>query len=105
PKPSFTINTLLFLRDAYPDHEFSIIMGSDNFHDLDKWKEYKKIISSYKLLIYLRNGFNVKNDLNADIEVLDAPVLGISSTEIRELIKKGKSIRYLVPEIVRVEIE
>lgn len=104
-KPSFTINTLLFLRNAYPDHEFSIIMGSDNFHNLDKWKDYEKIIANYKLLIYLRTGFGVKNNLKADIEVMKAPILDLSSTEIRELIEKGKSIRYLVPEIVRMEIE
>jgi nicotinate-nucleotide adenylyltransferase len=105
PKPSFTINTLLFLKDAYPDHEFSIIMGSDNFSDLDKWKDYEDIITNYKIFVYLRTGFEVKNKLNADVEVLHVPILDISSTEIRRLIKKGKSIRYLVSEMVRKEIE
>jgi nicotinate-nucleotide adenylyltransferase len=105
PKPSFTINTLLFLKDAYPDHEFSIIMGSDNFRDLDEWKDYEDIISNYKVLIYLRTGFEVKNKINADAEVLNASILDISSTEIRRLIEKRKSIRYLVPEMVRKEIE
>jgi nicotinate-nucleotide adenylyltransferase len=104
-KPSFTINTLLFLKDAHPDHQFSIIMGSDNFRDLDKWKDYEDIISNYKILVYLRTGFEVKNKFNADAEVLNAPILDISSTEIRRLIEKGKSIRYLVPEMVRKEIE
>jgi nicotinate-nucleotide adenylyltransferase len=104
-KPSFTINTLLFLKDAYPDHEFSIIMGSDNFRDLDKWKDYEDIISNNKILIYLRTGFEIKNKFNADAEVLNAPILDISSTEIRKLIEKRKSIRYLVPEMVRKEIE
>ena len=105
PKPSFTINTLLFLKDAYPDHEFSIIMGSDNFRDLDKWKDYQDIISNYKILVYLRTGFEVKNKFKANAEVLNAPILDISSTEIRRLIEKRKSIRYLVPEMVRKEIE
>jgi nicotinate-nucleotide adenylyltransferase len=105
PKPSFTINTLLYLKDAYPDHEFSIIMGSDNFLDLDKWKDYEDIISNYKILVYLRTGFEVKDKFNADAEVLNAPILDISSTEIRRLIEKRKSIRYLVPEMVRKEIE
>jgi nicotinate-nucleotide adenylyltransferase len=59
-KPSFTINTLLFLKDAHPGHEFSIIMGSDNFRDIDKWRDYEGIISNYKILIYLRTGFEVK---------------------------------------------
>ena len=104
-KPSFTINTLLFLKNAHPGHEFSIVMGSDNFRDLDKWKDYEDIIANYKILIYLRTGFEVKNKFNADAEVLNAPILDISSTEIRRLIEKGKSIRYLVPEMVRKEIE
>jgi len=104
-KPSFTINTLLFLQDAHPAHEFSIIMGSDNFRDLDKWKAYEDIIANHKILIYLRTGFEVKNKFNADAEVLNAPILDISTTEIRRLIEKRKSIRYLVPEMVRKEIE
>ena len=105
PKPSFTINSLLFLKNAHPDLEFSIIMGSDNFQDLDKWKDYETIITNYKILIYLRTGFEVKNKFNSDAEVLNAPILNISSTEIRKLVEQGKSIRYLVPEMVRKEIE
>jgi nicotinate-nucleotide adenylyltransferase len=56
-------------------------------------------------LIYRRPGYEVENKINAEIEILDAPLLGISSTEIRKLIKRGKSIRYLVSEKVREEIE
>jgi nicotinate-nucleotide adenylyltransferase len=79
-------------------------MGSDNFRDLDKWKDYKDIIGSCKIFIYLRPGFPVENKFNADIAVLSAPMLNISSTEIRKLVKEGKSIRYLVPDAVRLEI-
>jgi len=104
-KPSFTVNTLLFLKNAHPEHEFSIIMGSDNFRDLNKWKNYEAITLKYKILIYLRSGFEVENKFNAHLEVLKAPILDISSTEIRQLIGEGKSIRYLVPEMVRKEIE
>jgi nicotinate-nucleotide adenylyltransferase len=104
-KPSFTINALRFFKNAHPQHEFSIIMGSDNFNDLDKWKDYQAIISNYKILVYLRTGFDVKNKFDAHVNVLNAPILNISSTEIRQLIKGGKSIRYLVPEAVRKEIE
>lgn len=104
PKPSFTINTLLFLKNKYADHDFCIIMGSDNFKDLDKWKSYEDIIANYRILIYSRNGFDIKNEWNANIDLLNAPILNISSTAIREIIKKGKSIRYLVPESVRKEI-
>lgn len=104
-KPSFTINTLEFLRNAYPQHEFLIIMGSDNFRDLDKWKDYQAITSNYKIVVYLRTGFDVKNKFDAQVDVLNAPILNISSTEIRQLIAEKKSIRYLVPEAVRLEIE
>ena len=104
-RPSFTINTLSFLRNDHPDDNFSIIMGSDNFSNLDKWKSYEDITSNHRILIYSRAGFEVKNNFNADIEVLNAPLLNISSTAIRKLIREEKSIRYLVPEPVRKEIE
>jgi nicotinate-nucleotide adenylyltransferase len=105
PKPSFTTNTLSFLKKTHSAHDFSIIMGSDNFKDLGKWKNYEDIVARYKILIYLRNGFEVRNELNANIELLNAPILNISSTAIREIVRKGKSMRYLVPEMVRKEIE
>lgn len=105
PRPSFTTNTLQFLKKNYSQDNFSIIMGSDNFQELDKWKNYEEIIANHSILVYLRTGFEVKNKFNADVEVLKAPILDISSTEIRKLIAKGKSIRYLVPEMVRKEIE
>jgi len=103
--PSFTINTLGYLKENYPQHIFSLIMGSDSFQTLHKWKNFKAIISDYKILIYRRPGFEIENKINAKIKILNAPLLGISSTEIRKLIKEGKSIRYLVPEKAREEIE
>jgi nicotinate-nucleotide adenylyltransferase len=105
PKPSFTTNTLSFLKENYSEDDFSIIMGSDNFKDLDKWKNYEDIVANYKILVYVRNGFDVKNESNANVELLNAPILNISSTLIREVVRKGKSVRYLVPEVVRREIE
>lgn len=105
PRPSFTVNTLWFLKKNYSGHDFVIIMGSDNFRDLDKWKNYEDIRENFKILIYLRPGFEVQNKFDADIQVLNAPILDISSTQIRKLIEEGKSIRYLVPEMVRKEIE
>ena len=105
PKPSFAINTLLFLKENYSEHDFSIIMGSDNFRSFDKWKNYQEISANYKILVYLRSGFEIENKFNADMEVLNAPILDISASEIRKLIEERKSIRYLVPEMVRQEIE
>ena len=105
PKPSFTIDTLTHLQEKYPQHQFSIIMGSDSFCNLPKWKNYEKIIKDYSFYIYKRQGYEIDNNLGAQVQVLDAPILQISSTQIRNLIKAGKSIRYLVPDVVKEEIE
>jgi nicotinate-nucleotide adenylyltransferase len=105
PKPSYTIDTLTYLKEKYPDHQFSIIMGSDSFINLPKWKNYELIINNYPLYIYQRKDYPINNTTKANIQILEAPLLEISSTKIREMIKKGKSIRYQVPDIVKEEIE
>lgn len=105
PKPSFTVDTLAYLKEEHPDHEFSIIMGSDGFQNLDKWKNYEVLAANYPIYIYKRPGFEIITDHGAKIEVLNAPLLEISSTHIRELVKTKQSIRYLVPDVVKEEIE
>ena len=104
PKPSYTVQTLSYLADKYPSYEFSIIMGSDSFQNLSKWKNAEVIIANYPILVYRRPGFEVDNSIGARAQFMDAPLLEISATHIRELIQQGKSIRYLVPEIVEKEI-
>ena len=104
PKPSYTIDTLTHLKEKYPQHLFSIIMGSDSFNNIQKWKNYEVLLKEYSIYIYKRLGFEITKQLK-NIIVLDAPLIEISSTRIRELIKSGKSIRYLVPDIVKDEIE
>lgn len=105
PKPSYTIDTLTHLQEKHPEHSFSIIMGSDSLCNIHKWKNYKILLANYELLIYKRPGFEPVVTGGANITVLDAPLLEISSTHIRELIKTKKSFRYLVPDIVKEEIE
>lgn len=106
PKPSYTINTLTYLKEKYPEQDFYLIMGSDSFQNIDKWKNYEMIINNYKLYVYQRKGFDLKNSNNSEtIKLLDAPLLEISATNIRQLVKQGKSIRYMVPEKIREEIE
>jgi len=105
PKPSYTAHTLTYLGEKYPSHQFSIIMGSDSFQNLSNWKNGEVIAANYPLLIYRRPGFEINNTLNANITIMEAPLLEISATHIRELIKLGKSIRYLVPDVVEKEIE
>jgi nicotinate-nucleotide adenylyltransferase len=104
PKPSYTVHTLTYLKEKYPSHQFTIIMGSDSFQNLGNWKNAETIISNYPIIIYERPGFEVKNNLGADITVMDAPLLQISATHIRELVRTGKSIRYLVPPAIEQEI-
>lgn len=105
PKPSYTVDTLAYLKEKYPQHLFAIIMGSDSFCNLSKWKNYEIIIKNHPLYVYEREGFRINNGLKADVNILKAPLLQISSTHIRELIKQRKSIRYMVPDIVKEEIE
>ena len=105
PKPSYTSNTLAFLSEKYPEHQFSIIMGSDSYQNLDKWKNYETIINNYPVYVYKREGFEIKKTFEREAIILTAPIIQISASQIREYIRSAKSIRYLVPEIVREEIE
>lgn len=104
PRPSYTVHTLTYLKEKYQHHSFSIIMGSDSFQNLDKWKNPELIIDNHRIIVYKRPGFEVNNKLNAKVTIMDAPLLEISSTHIRELVKSGKSIKYLVPLGVEEEI-
>ncbi len=104
PKPSYTSHTLAYLKENYPNREFSILMGSDSFQNLPKWKNADQINKNYPILIYLRPGFSVENDHGAKATILEAPLLNISASEIRKLSAQGKSIKYLVPEVVEQEI-
>jgi len=105
PKPSYTIDTLTYLKEKYPSYTFYMIMGSDSIQNISKWKNYEKLLAEYEILVYKRPGFDVSPMDNSKITILDAPLFDISSTRIRELIKNGKSIRYLVPDVVKEEIE
>ncbi|HXB45963.1 MAG TPA: nicotinate (nicotinamide) nucleotide adenylyltransferase [Puia sp.] len=107
PKPSYTVDTLTYLQEQYPSYQFSVIMGSDSFSNLSRWKNYAFIVKHYPIYVYRRTGHEIHPDatLTARPIIMDAPLIEISATHIRENIKSGKSIRYLVPEKVREEIE
>lgn len=105
PKPSYTINTLTYLSEKYPADEFAVILGGDSLQNIRNWKNYEAILSGYKVYVYKRPGFAADTLGYKNVVVMDAPVLEISATRIRELVKAGKSIRYMVPEKVREEIE
>ncbi len=105
PKPSYTTDTLAYLAEKHPEHEFSIIMGSDSFQNIHKWKNYEVIVKNYSLYIYTRPGFEMKNTTDANIEILTAPLLQLSATLIRKFISEGKSVRYMITDKVLDEIE
>jgi nicotinate-nucleotide adenylyltransferase len=105
PKPSYTINTLVYLGEKHPNHTFYIILGSDGYQNIEKWKNGDVILKNYPLLVYERPGFpfEIKNDVN--VQKIKGPFLDISSTFIRSLIKEKKSIQFLVPDEVRKLID
>lgn len=105
PRPSYTIDTLTYLEEKYPQHQFAVVMGSDSFQNLHKWKNAAVLMKRYSFFVYNRAGFEANPLQPENVRILDAPLLQISATHIRELVKQGKSIRYLVPDAVKEEIE
>lgn len=100
PKPSFTIDTLDFLKLKYPDYQLILIMGSDQLPGFHLWKEYDRILSDYRILVYPRRGSDDPEIVTPDyqtIKIVDAPILEISSTSIRESVKLGKDVRFFMP--------
>jgi nicotinate-nucleotide adenylyltransferase len=101
PKPSYTITTLTYLTEKYPTDDFTVILGSDSFNNLPKWRNYEQLIRDYSFLIYLRPGFPVKDiEPGINASILQAPMLDISASFIRNNIHQDKSIRFLVPDKV-----
>jgi len=106
-RPSYTVNTLRYLREQYPNDVFCPIIGGDNLQSFHLWKDYKDILAHHEVYVYRRVGFH-ENPLLANhpaIKIFEVPLLNISSTYIREMIQAGKSIKYLVPEKVEEYIK
>ncbi len=102
PQPSYTVDTLAYLEEKYPDKVFVLIMGGDNLATLHKWKNYEILLERYQIYVYLRPGFE-PGPLAAHPSVrlfADVPQMAISASFIRNCLREGKSVRYLVPEAV-----
>ena len=101
PKPSYTIDTMAYLHEKYPEHQFSLIMGSDNLETIHKWKNFELLLERYPIHVYKRSGSaDIPIPGKADVIFHDVPLLNISSTYIRQQIKNGHSVRYMVPDSV-----
>ncbi len=100
-RPSYTIDTLIRMIEKFPQHEFVLIMGEDNLAQFTRWKNYERILEYAGLYVYPRPGAE-KHDFagHPSVKFVDAPLLDISATFIRQSIRQGRSIRYLVPEVV-----
>jgi nicotinate-nucleotide adenylyltransferase len=100
---SYTIDTIEQLKALYPNTTFSLIIGMDNFSEIDTWKSPEKIIEQVNLVVMNRPGFEqakTTSPFESDAQFVSVPNIGISSTEIRRRVKQGRSIRYLVPQEV-----
>lgn len=100
-KPSYTVDTLAYLKEKYPQHTFSLIMGGDNLATFHKWKNYETILENHDIYVYQRPGYALGELHNhRRITILEAPLLAISASYIRKQIKEKRSIQYLVPDRV-----
>ena len=101
PRPSYTVDTLAYLTDQHPEHDFSLIIGEDNLNNFPRWKNHQVILDNYGLYVYPRPA-DAKPELasQTNVQWVEAPILDISATYIRNLVKQDKSIQYLVPDSV-----
>jgi nicotinate-nucleotide adenylyltransferase len=102
-QPNYTVNTLIHLQEKFPDNEFSLIMGEDNLKSLHKWKNYEVILEHHDIYVYPRissENENLELKNHPKVHLIDAPVVEISSTDIRHNIKKGKNVQPLLPHKV-----
>src|SRR5690606_10271610 len=101
PQPSYTIDTLIHLSERYPEHQFTLIMGSDNLYTLHTWKNLELLLRDYRIAVYPRPGFlGHELENHPAVTMTDTPLMELSSTFIRESVKAGKNIRFFVPDAV-----
>jgi nicotinate-nucleotide adenylyltransferase len=107
PKPSYTWNTLQALEQEYPEGKFTLLIGGDNWEAFDKWYRYEDILKRYPIIVYPREGSKVPGVKfqGSEIQIVETPLINISSTQIRQRLHEGKSVRGLVNTEVAMVIE
>lgn len=99
PKPSYTWHTLQALSQDFPNVDFTLLIGGDNWVSFDKWFHHEDILSHYPIVVYPRKGCDI-GKVPSGVTIVETPLLNISSTEIRQRIKEGKSIHGMVPDSI-----
>ena len=100
PTPSYTTHTLAYLQEKYPESSFSLIMGEDNLKSLPKWKNAETLIKNHQIIVYPRISTGATEEISFDkenIHKISAPIIELSATEIRSMIKEGKNVRPMLP--------
>lgn len=102
PKPSYTIDTLNALQAKFPDDEFYLVIGADNWCVFDRWKAGEEILTKHRVLIYPRRGYDIviPEKYSDRVSVVEAPLIEVSSTQVRERLSQLKSVSFYVPEAV-----
>lgn len=102
PRPSYSVDTLQALREAYPQRSFCFIMGADNWTQLHLWRNYQTLIDQYRILVYPRKGYETNiPEQYANVRLANAPEIEISSSFIRQAGKEGKDVRFFLPDAIR----
>jgi nicotinate-nucleotide adenylyltransferase len=106
PQPSYTINTLIALQACYPHYAFTLVIGADNWVNRAQWKDYQRIIDEFGIVVYPRHGYDISTALSFPrVKPIPAPEVQVSSSAIKEALKRRKNIRHLVPKNVYTYIK
>jgi len=105
PKPSYTWNTLQHLKEDYPDHQFTLLIGGDNWQNFHRWYRADDIIRNYPIVVYpRRNSYIDREALPANVTVVNTELLDISSTQIRNRVRQGEDIQGMVPPVIEEQV-
>lgn len=106
PIPSYTYDTLISLKAQYPQHQFKLLIGSDNWNIFSQWKNSRRIIDEFGVVIFRRPDAPIAGELPQGAEIIEnTPMVLLSSTKVREMIKENKSVKFLLPDSVLAYVE